>query len=110
MVRGPLQQARRSSHFPSGLRWQGLFTGFPDRHRALHADNILQLEFGKSVAKLGVDAVSRVSQNNATVQFGRNRRTDLIQRNVRLGLKLNLLGHFRLFPPLGILGPFLRQI
>ena len=35
---------------------------------------------------------------------------DLIQCDFRLGLKRNLFGHFRLFPPLDILGPFLRQI
>jgi hypothetical protein len=42
------------------------------------------------------------------VQVCRHRRADLIQRYVRLGPKLNLFGHFRPFPLLGILGPFLR--
>ena len=35
---------------------------------------------------------------------------DLIQCDFRLGLKANLFGHFRLFPTLGIPGPFLRQV
>jgi len=64
--------------------------------------------FCESVAKLGVDAVSRVGQHNTTVQVCRYRRADLIQSDVRLDLKLNLFGHLRHFPPLGILGPFLR--
>jgi hypothetical protein len=48
------------------------------------------------------------SQDNATVQVCRGRRAGLIRRDGRLSLELNLFGHFRLFPPLGILGPFLR--
>ena len=62
---------------------------------------------GESLAQLGVDTVSRVSQHHAAVQVCRDRRTDLLQRDLRLGLKRNLFGYFRLFPPLGILGPFL---
>src|SRR5437763_3288331 len=70
----------------------------------------MQAEFGDSVAKLGVDTVSRVGPNNAPVQVCRHRRADLIHGDLRLGLKLNLFGHVRRFPPLAILGPFLWQI
>jgi hypothetical protein len=56
----------------------------------LHAHNIWQAEFGESVAKLGVDAVGRVGQNNATIHVRRHRCPNLFQRDVRLGLKLNL--------------------
>jgi len=112
MFRGPLQEPRRSSPLASGLGWQRLFAGFPRRHRTLHTDHIVQVqvESGESVAKLGVDTISRVSENHATVEACRDGRTDRIQRDLRLGLKRNLLGHFRDFPPLGILGPFLRQL
>src|ERR1700689_3687261 len=75
MVRGPLQEPWRSSSLSSGLGWQRLFAWLPNRHRALHAHHILQFQLGESVAKLGVDAVSRVSQHNATVQVSRARRT-----------------------------------
>ena len=76
----------------------------------MHAHDILQVQCGESVAKVGVAAISRVGQHNAPVQVCRDRHADLIQRDFRLGLKLNLFRHFRLFPPLGILGPFPRQI
>ena len=88
MVRGPLQEPRRSSHFSSWLGWQGLFARLPDCHRALHAHNILQSEFGESVAKLGVDAVGRVGQNNPAIHLRCHRCPDLVQSDLRLGLKL----------------------
>jgi hypothetical protein len=36
--------------------------------------------------------------------------SELIERNLRLGLEFDLLGNTRLLAALGILGPFLRQI
>src|SRR6202034_4087338 len=110
MVRGPLQEPRRSSHFPAWLGWQRLFTGLPDRHRALHANDIWQAQFGEAVAKLGVDAVSGVGQNHPSGHLRRHRCPNLVQRDLRLGLKLNLFRHFRLIPSRAIRGPFLRQI
>jgi hypothetical protein len=38
----------------------------------------LQTKFGESLAKLSVNAVGSVGQNDASVQVGRNRRADLI--------------------------------
>ena len=61
------------------------------------------------IRKRGSEAIAAAT-GNAMVHVGSDRRADLIQRNLRLGLKLNLFGHFGLFPPLAILGPFLRQI
>ena len=101
MVRGPLQESRRPPHFSSWLGWQRLFAGLPDCHRALHADDILQSELGESVAKLGVDAVGRVSQNDPAIHLRRHRRADLVQSDLRLGLKLNLFRYFCLFPSFG---------
>ena len=49
MIRGPLQEPRRPSHFLAWLGGQRLFAGLPNRHRALHTHNILQAEFGESI-------------------------------------------------------------
>ena len=96
--------------FSARLGGQGLLARFPDRHRTLHAHHILQAECSESIAKVGIHAVGGVGRHHATGQICRDRRADLIQGDVRLGLKLDLFRHLRLFAPLGICGPFFRQI
>ena len=76
-----------------------------DRLQTGHA-----LESDAPIAKFRVDPISRIGQNSVTVQVCLHRRTDLVWCDRRLRLKRNLFGHFRLFPALGILGPFLGQI
>src|SRR5712671_5114085 len=93
MVRGSLQQARRPSHRSSWPGGQGLFAGLPDRHRALYTHDVLQSEPGESVTELCVDAVSRVGQNNPAGHLRRHRCRDLVQSDLRLGLKPDLDWH-----------------
>jgi hypothetical protein len=57
-----------------------------------------------------VYSVSCVGQNNSAGNVRRYRRPDLVQSYLRLGLKFNPIRHFCLIPPLGIFGPFLRQV
>jgi integrase len=76
--------------------------GSPNRDRTLHPYDILQFQRGEAIAELRVDPIGGVGQNHAAVQVGCDRRTDLIQRDLRPGLKFNLFRHFRLFPSLGI--------
>src|SRR5690242_21792314 len=90
------------SHSSACLGGQRLFAWFPDCHGTLHTHHILQLEFGEPVAKFRVDPVSRIGQHNATVQVCRDSRTDLVECDRRLRLKLNFFGHFRLSPAFAI--------
>src|SRR6516162_5662148 len=110
MVGRTLPSPWRPSHLPSWLGGQWLFTGSPHRYGTLHSHDIGQLEFGEFVTKLGVHAIGRIRQNHAPIEVGRDGRPDLIQRDLRLGLKGYLFGYFGLFPPLVILGPILGQI
>jgi hypothetical protein len=70
----------------------------------------LQFELGESVAKLGVDAVGGVGQYNPAGHLRRYCYANLIQGDLRFGLKLNLFGHFCFFSSRGIRGPVLGQI
>ena len=110
MVRGSLQQTRRPAHFSSWLSRQRLFARFPDCHRAWHPHSIFQSEFGEFVAEFGVNSIGRVGQHNPTGYFRCRPCPDLLQRDLRLSLKLHPGRHFCLIPPFGLLGPFFRQV
>ncbi len=92
--------------------WRGLrlLARSPHAYRALYADNIRQLPFGKPGPKLRFGAVARVSQHNTCRHASFPRPPDLLQRDPGLGLEDNFLRYACLFPPPFVTGPHFRKI
>src|SRR5205807_8467135 len=57
-----------------------------------------------------VPAVGRIHQRDAAWQIALAGPADLLQRDLRFGLELDLLRHARLLPPGTILRPGFRQV
>src|ERR1700734_4290093 len=104
------QQLRWASLAFPPLGWQGFRSRFPNCHRGLHPYDVFESELGDRRAKLSVVAIASVGENNPTGHVRSDRLPNLIQCDLRLGLKASLLGHPCFLSPLGIFGPLLRQI
>ena len=61
-------------------------------------------------AQFGVVAIAGVHQHHAARQAGLARPTDLLERDLGLGLEADILGHARLAPAFAIRRPLFRQI
>src|SRR6266850_446471 len=106
----PTQQLRRASLALPGLGRQRFSARFQNRHRGLHADYILEAEFGDTGAKSTIPSVGAISEHNPTSHPCFHCLPNLIQSNLGFGPELNLFGYPGCFPALEILGPLLRQI
>ena len=69
------------------LRWQRFRPGRPQAGSGLDADGIGNADRGYAVAEVGVVAVPRVGQHDRGVDPGRAGGTQLVQRDLRLGLE-----------------------
>jgi hypothetical protein len=76
----------------------------------LDADGIDQVQGSETGSKVGVVAVGGIGQDKAARQARRTGRADLIEGDLRLGLKGNVRRDASLDPALGIPGPCLGQI
>src|SRR5215470_11526500 len=76
----------------------GFLSRFPNRYRALHSHDIRHFHLGQSHAELGIVAVSSIGQHYALWNASLAGSPNLLQRNVWLGLKLDLFGNAGLLP------------
>ena len=96
---------------PAPWLWrQRLGAWRPQAGRGLDADNIEQPEPGDAVAKLGVDAIPGVGQHGRGRKAGLQRRVDLGERDLWLGLEGNRVRHASASATDRVVGPGLRQI
>src|SRR6266478_1263536 len=89
---------------------QGLLPWFPDCGVGLHAHYILQSELSEGSAKLCALPITRICQYHSHGILPLHRLPNLLQSNVWLGLKCNLLRNARLLAAFGILAPHFRQV
>ena len=82
----------------------------PDGCRALDADDIGQAQRGEPAAEGGVVAVAGIGQHHALRHAVGDRLADLLERDLRLGLEGDVLGHAGLPAPRLVIGPGLGQI
>src|SRR5882757_10818157 len=82
----------------------------PYQDFGLNADDIAQPQLRHAGAQPRVSAIGGVHQYDPARQAGLARPLDLIERDRRLGLELDLRRHARLLPACAILGPSLRQV
>jgi hypothetical protein len=87
-----------------------LAAGRPQGGGGLETDGIGQPDFGDAVTEVGIGAVACVGPYH----FGRDPsgadRTKLVQRDLRLGLEDDIIRPAYPGPPIGVIGPFMRQI
>ena len=81
---------------------------FPNRHRGLHANYILEVECGDTGAKSTVRSVGPIREHSPRSHSCFHCLPNLIQRNFGFGLELNLLGYPGCLPAFGISCPLLR--
>src|SRR3954462_12764759 len=67
-------------------------------------------ERGDVGAKLRIATIAGIHEDDAARQAGFGRRTELIERNLGLGLEGDLLRHAGLLAPGWIISPLLRQV
>ena len=85
--------------------------GRPQAGGKLDADGIGEAELCDVITEVGVVAVSRVGQYQLGVDPGRAGGTQLVKRDLRLGLEHDIIGHARLRAPVvGVIDPLMRQI
>jgi hypothetical protein len=72
---------------------QRLHPGLPQAGGGLDADDIGKTDLNVAVAKVGVIAVSLVGQRDFGIDPGAASHMRLIKRDLRLGLKDNIVGH-----------------
>ena len=89
---------------------QGPGAGRPHGGVRQNARDVGQPQRRDGCAQIDVRAIARIHQHHAARQARRTGRADLIERDLRLGLKADLLGHARLLAAGSVRGPALRQI
>ena len=82
----------------------------PHRRGGLYRDGVQQSQSGHAVSKAGVVAMPSIGQHRARRPAILDSSADLRQRDLRLGLKDDLVGHTRFLPPFGVLGSVLWQV
>ena len=70
----------------------------------------LTAELCNTAMEIAVVAVSGVGQHDFDADPARQRGTKLVERDLRLGLKDDIIGHIQLRAAGGIIRPLLRQI
>ena len=103
-------QLRRPSPARPAFGTQRRHTRRPYRGVRQNAGDVAQPQCRDVHAQIGVGAITGIHQHNPVRQAGPARRTNLLERNLRLGLEADLLGHTRLVPAFAVLRPFFRQI
>jgi len=101
---------RRTPPRLSRWRRQGSSPRFPDCGVSLNAYYILQTELRKVSAKLRALPITRIRQDYSHGNLPLHRLPDLLQRNLRLGLKHYLFRDPSLSAAFGILAPHFRQV
>jgi hypothetical protein len=76
----------------------------------LHPHDIRHFHLGQSQAELGIVAVPGIGQHHALWNASLVDSPNLLQSNVWLGLKLDILGNTSLLPSFSVLDPNVRQI
>src|SRR5258705_850702 len=82
----------------------------PYRRDRLHPNTVLQLHPLQRFTPRRFVAIARIRQHHADGKARGFGRADLLQRDLGLSLKLQLLWHTGLFSPPPIFSPFLRQV
>jgi hypothetical protein len=80
----------------------------PHQRLRLNVGHIALSKLSDARAQLGIVGVAGVHQHHVAGKADLTRPADLFERNPRLGLERNLLGHPRLGAATVILGPALR--
>ncbi len=109
-ARHTLPACRRTPDFVFGLGRHRPRAGYPHRGDRLHPHTVLQLHPLQRFTPRRFVAIPRIRQHNAVGNSRGFSRADLLQRELGLGLKLQLLWHTGFFSPPPILSPRLRQI
>ena len=103
-------QLRRSSATRPLLRRQRPCARRPHRGVRHNAGDVGQPQRRDGRTQIGVGAIAGVHQHHAARQAGRTCPTQLLERDLWLGLEADLLGHTRLAPTGAVLRPVFRQI
>src|SRR5215207_7438512 len=107
MIRAPRWRGRPSPARP-GLGRQGRTALCPNRGVGQDPGDVTEPERGDVGAQLRIAAVTGIHEDDAAWQAGFSSRTDLIERNLGLGLEGDRLRHTRLLAPGWIIRPLLR--
>src|SRR6185295_15992762 len=83
----------------------GFLSRFPNRYRALHSHDIRHFHLAQGHAEIGIVAVSGIGQHYALRNASLAGPPNLLQRNVWLGLKLDLFGDASLLSSFAVLDP-----
>jgi len=111
MVRIALQAfGGRTPTWFSRWRRQRLLSGFPDCGVRLNAHDILQSELGEVSAELRALPITRIRQYHSHGNLLLHRLPNLLQSNLRFGLKRDLFRNARFAAAFGILAPHFRQV
>ncbi len=105
----PGEWQRLGGHARSRFFREQLLARRPQAGGGLDAHNIAKTELGDARAKHGIIAIPGFGEHDWRADAGGFCSTQLLKRDLRLGLKHHLVGHPGLCASLGIIGPFLRQ-
>src|SRR5271170_2675096 len=92
------------------LWWQRFLAGRPQAGGGLDADDIGKADFCDAVAKVCVDAVAGIGQNDLGVDPSRNSITQQIKRDLWLGLEDDSVWHTCLSAAVWVISPLMREI
>src|SRR3954466_15796018 len=106
----PAHQLGWSSPARPGLGRQWRTALRPNRGVWQDPGDVTEPERGDVCAKLRIAAIASVHEDDPARQASIGRRTELIERNLGLGLEGDLLRHTRLLAPGWIISPLLRQV
>ena len=95
---------------PIGRRRQGLAPRRPDRDAAGHTHAVAQAQRTQARAKRRVHAVAGIGQHAVPGRTLGQQMFDLLQRDGRLGRKLQRLGYAGLVAPCRVVGPLPGQV
>src|SRR4051794_39502461 len=106
----PAHQLGWSSPARPGLGRQGRTALRPDRGVGQDPGDVTEPERGDVGAQLRIAAITGIHEDHPAWQAGFGSRTDLIERNLGLGLEGDRLRHAGLLAPGWIISPLLRQV
>src|SRR4051794_29169397 len=82
----------------------------PNRGVGQDRGDVTEPERGDVGAQLRIATIAGIHEDDAARQAGFSSRTELIERNLGLGLEGDFLGHARRLAPRRIVSPLLRQV
>src|SRR5689334_20847501 len=106
----PAHQLGWSSPARPRLGRQGRTALRPNRGVGQDPGDVTEPEHGDVGAQLRIAAIAGIHEDDPAWQAGFGRRTELIERDRRLGLEGDFLGHARRLAPRRIVSPLLRQV